>query len=191
MLNRKLREAPNKRLPELLQFVDSLELPSVAEELAQSAAAGLPSGIWLVLDEVAVEEVRSLRFELLEAQRVGIEGTAGERRGELVGDKVADERVVVLLGLGIIRVADELELTILSGVVVELELYGRRIDMGSERQPVGVNTSLGALVAERDDVGWSSVEVEEARSDLVGGEEEVGSTGSVARWGTASKIISF
>ena len=138
-------------------------------------------GYWLVLDEVAVDEVRSLRFELLEPQRVGIKGTAGEGCSELVGDVVVDERVVLHLGTGVLRVADELELTGLRGVVVELELYGLRIDMGSERQPVGVNTSLGALVAEGDDVGGSSVEVEVVGSDLVGGEEEVGSTGSVAR----------
>ena len=89
---------------ESVRLADSLELPSVAEELAQSAAAGLPSGIWLVLDEVAEEKVRSLRFELLEPERVGIEGTAGERRGELIGNKVVDECVVVLLGTGVVRV---------------------------------------------------------------------------------------
>src|SRR5215470_5104737 len=159
---------------------DSLELPSEAEELAQSAA-GLPCGRRLVLDEVAEEEVRSLRLELLEPQRVGIEGIARQGCSELVGDVVVDERVVLHLGTGVVRVADELELTSLGGVVVELELYGGRINTGREREPVRIDTSLGALVAEADDVGWGSVEVVEVGSDFVGGEEEVGSTGSVAR----------
>ena len=97
-------------------------MPSVAEQLAQ-AIAGLPCGVRLVLDEVAVDEVRGLGLELLEAQRVGIEWIAGEGCGELIGNVVVDERLVALFGTGVVGVADELELTGPGGVVVELELY--------------------------------------------------------------------
>jgi hypothetical protein len=44
--------------------------------------------------------VCDLGLDLLEARRVGIEGTAGERRGELVGEVVVDERLIALLGTG-------------------------------------------------------------------------------------------
>ena len=102
-------------------------MPSVAEQLAQ-AIAGPPCGIWLVLDEVAVDEVLGLGFELLEAQRVGIEWTAGEVCGELIGNVVVDERLVALFGTGVVGVADELELAGPGGVVVELELYSAGVD---------------------------------------------------------------
>ena len=47
-----------------------------------------------------------LRLDLLEAQRVGIEGIAGQRRGELIGNVVIDERVVALFGAWVVGVAD-------------------------------------------------------------------------------------
>jgi hypothetical protein len=81
-------------------------LPSVAEQLAQ-AIAGPPCGIRLVLDEIAVDQVRGLGFELLETQRAGIEWTTGEGCGELIGNVVVDERGVALFGTGGVGVADE------------------------------------------------------------------------------------
>jgi hypothetical protein len=152
-------------------------LPSVAEQLAQ-AIAGSPCGIWLVLDEVAVDEVRGLGFELLEAQRAGIEWIAGEVCGELIGNVVVDQRLVALFGTGGVGVADDLELTGPGGVVVELELYSGGVDGGGGGQPVGVDTDLGVVGAEGDDVGWGVVEVEKAGSDFVSGGEEVRSAGS-------------
>src|SRR5690349_16335364 len=119
MLSRKKEGGAKCASP--LSFIgsdDSSELPSVAEQLAQ-AIAGPPGGIWLVLDEVAVDEVLRLGFELLEAQRVRVEWTAGEVCGEFIGNVVVDERLVALLGTGVVGVADELEPTGPAGVVVE------------------------------------------------------------------------
>ena len=126
-----------------------------------------------MLDEIAVDEVRGLRLELLETQRVGIEWIAGEGCSELIGNVVVDERLVSLLRTGVVRVADELELTGPGGVVVELELYSAGVDGGGSGLPVGIDTDLGVVGAEGEDVGWGFVEVEVAGSDFVGGEEEV------------------
>ena len=56
---------------------------------------------------------------------LGSRGLPGRGCGELVGNVVVDERLVALFGTGVVGVADELELTVLGGVVVELELHGR------------------------------------------------------------------
>lgn len=125
--------------------------------------------------------MRGLGFELLEAQRAGIEWIAGEVCGELIGNVVVDQRLIALFGKGGVGVADELELTGPGGVVVELELYSGGVDGGGGGQPVGVDADLGVVGAEGDDVGWGVVEVEKAGSDFVSGEEEVRSAGSPAR----------